>query len=249
MELLEVKDLTKNFVGVVANNCISFEIDKGEIIGLIGPNGAGKTTLFNCIVGYHMPDQGTVRFNGKNITGFKPFQTNREGIGRTFQIMSISGDLTVMENVMIGSFCRVSDTQTARLEASEILNLLELEKDADARLKELPIAVQKRVGLAMALATKPKLLMLDEVAAGLNPKETEEIVALLQRIFMAKDLTLFVTEHVMEVVMPISQRIIVLDGGQKIAEGKPEDIANNERVIRAYLGDKYVEGRKHRSSI
>jgi branched-chain amino acid transport system ATP-binding protein len=249
MALLEVFELTKNFVGVVANYQISFEIEKREIIGLIGPNGAGKTTLFNCIVGYHKPDQGTVRFNGKNITGLKPFQTNREGIGRTFQIMSISGDLTVMENVMVGSFCRVSDTQTARQEASEIMNLLELEKDADARLTELPIAVQKRVGLAMALATKPKILMLDEVAAGLNPKETEEMVALLQRIFMAKDLTLFVTEHVMEVVMPISQRIIVLDGGQKIAEGKPEDIANNERVIRAYLGVKYAEGRKHRSSI
>jgi branched-chain amino acid transport system ATP-binding protein len=116
-------------------------------------------------------------------------------------------------------------------------------------MNELPIAAQKRVGLAMALATKPKLLMLDEVAAGLNPKETEEMVALLQRIHTAKDLTLFVTEHVMEVVMPISQRIIVLDGGQKIAEGKPRDIANDERVIRAYLGEKYVEDRKHRSSL
>jgi branched-chain amino acid transport system ATP-binding protein len=249
MALLEVFELTKNFVGVVANYQISFEIEKGEIIGLIGPNGAGKTTLFNCIVGYHKPDQGTVKFNGKNITGFKPFQTNREGIGRTFQIMSISGDLTVMENVIVGSFCRVSDTQTARQEASEIMNLLELEKDADARLTELPIAVQKRVGLAMALATKPKLLMLDEVAAGLNPKETEEMVTILEKIHKAKDLTLFVTEHVMEVVMPISQRIIVLDGGQKIAEGKPKDIADDERVIRAYLGEKYVEGRKHRSSI
>lgn len=249
MELLEVKDLTKNFVGVVANDRISFQINKGEIIGLIGPNGAGKTTLFNCIVGYHKPDQGTVRFNGKNITGFKPFQTNREGIGRTFQIMSISGDLTVMEHIMVGSFCRVSDTQTARQEASEIMNIFELEHDADARLTELPIAVQKRVGLAMALATKPKILMLDEVAAGLNPKETEQMVALLQRIFMAKELTLFITEHVMEVVMPISHRIIVLDGGQKVAEGKPEDIANNERVIRAYLGEKYAEGRKNRSSI
>jgi branched-chain amino acid transport system ATP-binding protein len=249
MALLEVKDLTKNFVGVVANDNISFDIEKGEIIGLIGPNGAGKTTLFNCIVGYHKPDQGIVRFNGKNITGLKPFQTNREGIGRTFQIMSISGNLTVLENVMVGCFCRASHTQSARQEASQIMNLLELEKDADARLTELPIAVQKRVGLAMALATEPKLLMLDEVAAGLNPKETEEMVALLQRIFKAKELTLFVTEHVMEVVMPISQRIIVLDGGQKIAEGKPKDIANNERVIRAYLGAKYVEDRKHRGSI
>jgi len=249
MALLEVIDLTKDFGGVAANDHISLEIEKGEIIGLIGPNGAGKTTLFNCIVGYHRPDQGTILFKGKNITGLKPFQTNREGIGRTFQIMSISGDLTLVENVMVGSFCRTSDRRTARQEASEIMNLLELEKDAEARLTELPVATQKRIGLAMALATKPELLMLDEVAAGLNPKETEEMVALLKKIHDVKDLTLFLTEHVMEVVMPISQRIIVLDGGQKIAEGRPQDIANNERVIRAYLGDKYVKGRKNTSSI
>ncbi len=245
MAILEVSALTKRFVGVVANDRISFEIQQKEIIGLIGPNGAGKTTLFNCIVGYHKPDQGSVKFNGKNITGFKPYQTNREGIGRTFQIMTVSGDLSVLENIMVGSFCRVSDSQSARQEAAEILNLMELEQEAEARMNELPIAAQKRVGLAMALATQPKLLMLDEVAAGLNPKETEEMVALLQRVHAAKDLTLFVTEHVMEVVMPISQRIIVLDGGQKIAEGKPQDIANDERVIRAYLGEKYVKGRKH----
>ncbi len=249
MPLLQVIDLTKDFGGVAANDHISLEIEKGEIIGLIGPNGAGKTTLFNCIVGYHRPDQGTILFKTKNITGLKPFQTNREGIGRTFQIMSISGDLTVLENVMIGSFCRTADRVAARQEASEIMNLLELDKDADAYLTELPVATQKRVGLAMALATNPELLMLDEVAAGLNPKETEEMVALLNKIHDVKDLTLFLTEHVMEVVMPISQRIIVLDGGQKIAEGRPQDIANNERVIRAYLGEKYAKGRKNRSSI
>jgi branched-chain amino acid transport system ATP-binding protein len=249
MALLEVIDLTKDFGGVVANNAVSFEIEKGEIIGLIGPNGAGKTTLFNCIVGYHKPDKGAIRFKGKNITGFKPFQTNREGIGRTFQVMSISGDLSVLENAMIGSFCRTSDSRTARQTALEILNLLELEKEAEAYLTELPIAAQKRVGLAMALATQPELLMLDEVAAGLNPKETDEMVALLHRIYDEKDLTLFITEHVMEVVMPISQRIIVLDGGHKIAEGRPKEIADDERVISAYLGEKYVKGRKNRSSI
>ena len=249
MSLLEVTDLTKEFGGVAANNHISLEIEKGEIIGLIGPNGAGKTTLFNCIVGYHKPDQGTIRFKGKDITGLKPFQTNREGIGRTFQIVSISGNLTTLENIMIGSFCRVSDRRTAREEASEILDLLELEKDAEAYLTELPIATQKRVGLAMALATKPELLMLDEVAAGLNPKETDEMVALLRKICEAKGLTLFVTEHVMEVVMPISQRIIVLDGGHKIAEGRPQDIANNERVIKAYLGEKYAASRRDRGSL
>ncbi|RLB31697.1 MAG: ABC transporter ATP-binding protein [Deltaproteobacteria bacterium] len=249
MPLLEIIDLTKDFGGVAANNHISLEIERGEIIGLIGPNGAGKTTLFNCIVGYHKPNQGAIRFKGKDITGLKPFQTNREGIGRTFQIMSISGDLTVLENVMVGSFCKTSDRRTARQEASEIMNLTGLEQDAEARLTELPVATQKRVGLAMALATKPELLMLDEVASGLNPRETEEMVALLKNIYVVKGLTLFLTEHVMEVVMPISQRIIVLDGGQKIAEGRPQDIANNERVIRAYLGEKYAKGRRDRGSI
>ena len=249
MALLEVIDLTKEFGGVVANDHISLEIERGEIIGMIGPNGAGKTTLFNCIVGYHKSDGGRIRFKGKDITGFKPFQTNREGIGRTFQIMSISGALTALENIMIGSFCRTSDPEIARQESSEILNLLELEEDAEANLTELPIATQKRLGLGMALATRPELLMLDEVAAGLNPREMDEMVKLLRKIHKAKDLTLFLTEHVMDVVMPISQRIVVLDGGQKIAEGRPQDIAKNERVIRAYLGEKYVKGRKNRGSI
>ena len=245
MALLEVIDLTRAFGGVVANDDISFEIEKGEIVGLIGPNGAGKTTLFNCIVGFHKPQQGTVRIKGKDITGLRPFQTNREGIGRTFQIMHISGDLSVLENVMVGAYCRTADRLIAGREASEILNLLELEKDAESSLLELPIAAQKRVGLAMALATKPELLMLDEVAAGLNPRETEEMVGLLRKICESKGLTLFLTEHVMEVVMPISKRVIVLDGGQKIAEGEPQDIVDNDRVIQAYLGVKYAKSRKH----
>ncbi|MBW1697637.1 MAG: ABC transporter ATP-binding protein [Deltaproteobacteria bacterium] len=243
MALLEVTDLTRAFGGVIANNSISFTIEKGEIVGLIGPNGAGKTTLFNCIVGYYRPQQGTVRFKGKDITGYKPFQTNREGIARTFQIMSIRGDLTVLENVMVGAYCRTSDREVATNEAMHILSLLELKKNARSSLTELPIAAQKRVGLAMALATKPELLMLDEVAAGLTPKETEEMVSLLRKVYKLKDLTLFITEHVMEVVMPISQRVIVLDGGEKIAEGRPQDIANDTRVIQAYLGEKYAKSR------
>jgi len=249
MALLEVIDLTKDFGGVVANDHISLEIERGEIIGMIGPNGAGKTTLFNCIVGYHKPDGGTIRFKGKDITGLKPFQTNREGIGRTFQVMSISGALTALENIMIGSFCRTSDPETARQESSEILKLLELEEDVESNLTELPIATQKRVGLGMALATRPELLMLDEVAAGLNPREMDEMVKLLRKIHKAKDLTLFLTEHVMDLVMPISQRIVVLDGGQKIAEGRPQDIADNERVIKAYLGEKYAKSRRDRGSL
>jgi branched-chain amino acid transport system ATP-binding protein len=239
---LKVVDLVKDFGGVVANNHITFDIDQGEIIGLIGPNGAGKTTLFNCIVGYHKPDSGKVIFKGKEITGFKSFLTNREGIGRTFQIMKVTAGMTVLENVMVGAFCRMDKRPFAQKEASEILVFLGLEDLRDDHLNELPIAIQKKVGLARALATRPELLMLDEVASGLNPKETEEMVDLLKKIHQEKKMTLFLIEHVMEVVMPISQRVIVLDSGEKIAEGVPEEIVKNDRVIKAYLGEKYAKG-------
>ncbi len=242
MEFLQVIDLVKDFGGVVANNHISFDINQGEIIGLIGPNGAGKTTLFNCIVGYHKPDSGKVIFKGKEITGLKPFMTNREGIGRTFQIMKVTAGMTVLENVMVGAFCRTEGRPVATKEANEILGFMGLQGLKDYHLNELPIASQKKVGLARALATQPELLMLDEVASGLNPKETEEMVTVLKRIHQEKKVGLFLIEHVMEVVMPISQRVIVLDSGEKIAEGLPEQIVKNERVIRAYLGEKYAKG-------
>ncbi len=239
---LQVVDLVKDFGGVVANNHVSFDIDQGEIIGLIGPNGAGKTTLFNCIVGYHKPDSGKVIFKGKEITGLKPFVTNREGIGRTFQITKVTTGMTVLENVMVGAFCRTEERSAATEQASGVLGFMGLEGLKDHHLNELPIASQKKVGLARALATNPELLMLDEVASGLNPKETEEMVSLLKKIHQEKKITLFLIEHVMEVVMPISQRVIVLDGGEKIAEGLPKEIVKNERVIKAYLGEKYAKG-------
>lgn len=242
MAFLQVIDLVKDFGGVVANNRISFDIDRGEIIGLIGPNGAGKTTLFNCIVGYHKPDSGKVIFKGKEITGLKPFRTNHEGIGRTFQIMKMTAGMNVLENVMVGSFCRIDHRLTAQKEAFEVLTYLGLERLKEYHLCELPIAIQKKVGLARALATKPELLMLDELASGLNPKETEEMVDIIKRIHQEKKITLFLTEHVMEVVMPISDRVIVLDGGEKIAEGPPKEIVKNDRVIKAYLGEKYAKG-------
>ena len=242
MAFLQVVDLIKDFGGVVANNRISFAIEQGEIIGLIGPNGAGKTTLFNCIVGYHQPDSGKVVFRGKEITGFKPFLTNREGIARTFQITKVTTGMTVLENVMVGAFCRTDHRHLAKVEAAAVLGFMGLDDLNGYHLNELPIASQKKVGLARALATQPELLMLDEVASGLNPKETEEMVDLLKRIHREKKITLFLIEHVMEVVMPISQRVIVLDGGEKIAEGLPDEIVKNKRVIRAYLGEKYAKG-------
>jgi branched-chain amino acid transport system ATP-binding protein len=239
---LQVVNLVKDFGGVVANNRISFQIDQGEIIGLIGPNGAGKTTLFNCIVGFHRPDSGKVIFKGREITGLKPFMTNREGIGRTFQLTKVTTGMTVLENVMVGAFCRTDDRPIAKKKASEILLFLGLEGVKEYHLNELPIASQKKVGLARALATQPELLMLDEVASGLNPKETEELVDLIKRIHQEMKVTLFLIEHVMEVVMPISQRVIVLDSGEKIAEGLPMEIVKNKRVIKAYLGEKYAKG-------
>ena len=242
MAFLQVVDLVKDFGGVVANNRISFAIEQGEIIGLIGPNGAGKTTLFNCIVGYHQPDSGRVLFRGKELTGFKPFLTNREGIARTFQITKVTTGMTVLENVMVGAFCRTDHRHLAKVEAAAVLGFMGLDDLKGYHLNELPIASQKKVGLARALATQPELLMLDEVASGLNPKETEEMVDLLKRIHREKKITLFLIEHVMEVVMPISQRVIVLDGGEKIAEGLPDEIVKNKRVIRAYLGEKYAKG-------
>ena len=242
MAFLEVRNLTKDFGGIVANNDVSFSIEEGEIVGLIGPNGAGKTTLFNCIVGYYRPDGGRVIFRGRDITGWKPFQTAREGIGRTFQLMRAAGELTALEHVMVGAFLHQEDRVEAEKEAREVRAFMGLEGVADLYLTELPLAIQKQVGLARALAIKPVLLMLDEVASGLNPTETEEMVKLLKRIHREKGITLFLIEHVMEVVMPISERVIVLDGGMKIAEGPPEEIAHDEKVIKAYLGEKYARG-------
>ena len=240
--LLEVESLVKEFGGLVANADISLELEQGEIVGLIGPNGAGKTTLFNCIAGYYKPTTGKVFFEGEDITGWPSHRVAKMGIARTFQAMKIMPLLTVEENIMVGAFCRTADRRIAQREAQEILELVDLAREANAIPTELPIATQKRIELARALATKPKLLMLDELAAGLNPLETKEIIQTLDRIKEEADLTLFLTEHVMEFIMTISQRVIVMAAGGKIAEGSPEEVAKEERVIEAYLGERYAKG-------
>lgn len=241
--LLEMKNLVKAFGGVVANADISLTLERGKVSGLIGPNGAGKTTLFNCIAGYYKPTSGKVFFEGRDITGWPAHRVTKVGIARTFQGMKIMPNLTVEENVMIGAFCRTSDRQIARRDAQEILELLGLSKEANAHPTELPIASQKRIELARALATKPKLLMLDELAAGLNPLETKEIIQTLQRIKEEKDLTLFLTEHVMEFIMTVSEVVTVMAAGRKIAEGPPGEVAREEKVIEAYLGERYAKGK------
>jgi branched-chain amino acid transport system ATP-binding protein len=240
--LLEVQDLVKEFGGVVANDGVSLGLEQGEIVGLIGPNGAGKTTLFNCIAGYYKPTTGKVLFEGWDITGWPAHRVAKKGIARTFQSMKIMPNLTVEENVMIGAFSRTRDRQVARMGALEILELVNLVQEAQSYPTELPIAVQKRIELARALATKPTFLMLDEVAAGLNPLETKEIIQTLTLVKEEKGLTVMLTEHVMEFIMAISERVIVLAVGRKIAEGAPEEVAKEEKVIEAYLGERYAEG-------
>ena len=239
--LLEVQQVTKDFGGLRANDDISFTLEKGKLLGLIGPNGAGKTTLFNCISGLHPVTSGQIIFDGEDITRLKAFEVARRGLARTFQVYVASGDLTVAENVMVGCFMRTSSRMKAQSRAGEILAYLNLQDLCDNMVSELPVAAQKRVTMATALGSDPKLLLLDEVAAGLNPNEIEEIMTSIKQVHHELGVTVVLIEHVMELVMKISDRVIVLDSGQKIAEGNPEEIAKDPAVIKAYLGERYVE--------
>ncbi len=243
MALLEVRGLTKNFGGLMANNHIDLAVDEGEIVGLIGPNGAGKTTLFNCIAGFYPASEGTVLFKGENITGLSSDQICRRGIARTFQLVRIFKEMTVLENVMVGAFNRTNSAAGARQKALGVLDFCGLASRKNRQAGALTIADKKRLEVAKALATEPSLLMLDEAMAGLNQTETAEAVALVRKIHQT-GITILLVEHVMEVVMPISQRVVVLEYGKKIAEDAPEKIIQHEEVIRAYLGVKYHASRR-----
>ena len=240
MAILEVQHLTKDFGGLRANDDISFSMEEGELVGLIGPNGAGKTTLFNCIAGLHPITSGRVFFKNEDVTDLKAHEIARRGLARTFQVYAASGDLSVKENVMVGCFMHTRSRSRSKSRADKILDYLKLTDLADYLVSELPVAAQKRVTMATALGTEPHMLLLDEVAAGLNPGEIEEILTSIQHIHHELGITVMLIEHVMELVMKISHRVVVLDSGQKIAEGDPREIAQNPAVIKAYLGERYV---------
>ena len=247
MALLEVRGLHKDFGGLKANEDISFSLEVGELMGLIGPNGAGKTTLFNCIAGLHPVTSGQIIFNGRNITKFNAHEVARLGLARTFQVYVASGDLTVLENVMVGCFMRTRSRSRAKSRAEQILKDFKLYNFSDYLLSELTVAAQKRVTMATAVGTDPKMLLLDEVAGGLNPNEIEAIMATIRHIHHDLEITVMLIEHVMELVMNISDRVIVLDSGRKISEGDPNTVARDTNVIKAYLGERYV--REHAAEL
>jgi branched-chain amino acid transport system ATP-binding protein len=239
MRFLEVQRVNKSFGGLVAVHNFDMTVEKGEIVGLIGPNGAGKTTVFNIIAAFYQPDSGRVIFEGKELLRMKPYRVCALGIGRTFQVTKPFVNNTVLENVMVGAFSRTSHTSEAREKALEILNFLEFLEYKDAMGHELTTANHKRLELARALATQPRLLLLDEAMAGLNPTEKLHLLDLLRRV-RDQGITLLVVEHDMKAVMTICERIVLLHRGEKLVEGTPQQVANNPQAIAAYLGEEYA---------
>jgi len=238
LALLEVRDVTKKFGELVANDRVSFTVEAGAIVGLIGPNGAGKTTLFNCASGLYPVTSGRIFFDGREITGLPSWRIARMGAVRTFQVVRPLKDMTVYDNVLVGAFLHDANTARARAAAEESIRICGLSEFAGKVSGELPIGVKKRLELARALATRPRLLMLDEVMAGLTSTEVKTALELIRAI-RKEGITLLIVEHIMEAIMPIADKVVVLDGGLKLAEGPPGEIIHDERVITAYLGEKF----------
>ncbi len=242
MALLEVINLTKAFGGLKAVNDVTFHVNEGEIMGLIGPNGAGKTTIFNCINNFYPITSGDVLFKGKSIKGLKTYKTCHLGVGRTFQVVKPLARMSVLDNITASAFCRIGSIKGAKEEANRILEFCELTSQRDKLAKSLPIGGRKRLEIARALATKPDLLLLDETAAGLTPSELDGAIALIQKI-RDNGTTILIIEHIMKVIMTISNRIHAINFGHTIAEGTPREVANNPAVIKAYLGEAYAQGK------
>lgn len=234
--ILSVKGVTQRFRGLIAVDDVSFDVAKGQIYAVIGPNGAGKTTLFNLIAGVYTPGAGTIEFEGARIDGLKPEQICARGIARTFQIVRPFPGLTTLENATIGALLRDSDPDAATEHAGEILRRLDLWDKRDARAGALTLPDRKRLEVARALATKPKLLLLDEVMAGLRPTETDRLVAIFRELARETGVTILLIEHVMRAVMALAERILVLHHGAKLVEGAPADIVRDQRVLDSYLG-------------
>ncbi|MGT2959784.1 ABC transporter ATP-binding protein [Streptococcus caballi] len=251
MALLEVKNLTKNFGGLTAVGDVSMELKEGELVGLIGPNGAGKTTLFNLLTGVYEPTEGTVTLDNTVLNGKTPYKIASLGLSRTFQNIRLFKNMTVLDNVLIGmdnkhsshvfaSFLRLpkfySNEKELKTKAMELLAIFHLDGDADVLAKNLPYGQQRRLEIVRALATEPKILFLDEPAAGMNPQETAELTALIRQVKEEFGITIILIEHDMSLVMEVTERIYVLEYGRLIAHGTPDEIKQNKRVIEAYLG-------------
>lgn len=237
--LLEVANVSKSFGGVAANVDISFDVAPGEILGLIGPNGAGKTSLFNCISGEVVPDRGEIRLDGQRISGLGPVACARLGIARTFQVVRSFDSMTVLENVMVGAFSRTARAQDAMAQALDVLGFAGLAARADTLAHQLTPPEKRRLEVARALATRPRLLLLDEMLTGLTPTEAASGVQLIRDV-RQRGITVIMVEHVMEVLLPLVDRAVVLNLGRVLMEGSPQQVVRNPEVIRAYLGDKYA---------
>jgi branched-chain amino acid transport system ATP-binding protein len=238
MPLLEVKDISKSFGGNQAVRGLSFALDSGEILGLIGPNGAGKTTAFNMIAGFFPPDTGEIRFKGENIVGLRPWDISHRKIARTFQLSKPFGDLTVLENVMVGGFHHRGSRVAARRKAEEVLTFVGMSDRMGTEAQNLTVVDRKRLEMARCLATDPELLLLDEVVAGATPTEAVAMMEVIRRI-RDTGVTIIMVEHVMRVVMGLSHRVLVLHHGETIAIGEPQAVSRDPVVLKAYLGARY----------
>jgi branched-chain amino acid transport system ATP-binding protein len=240
--MLEVKNLSKNFGGLKAVNDVSFSVEKGEIVGIIGPNGSGKTTTFNLITGFYKPDSGIVLFKNRKISNLRPDQICKEGIARTFQIAKPLPRLSVLKNLMVGAYLKSSDQKEIAEKVVGILQFVGLLEQKDVPGEKLRGANIRRLELARALATDPEMLLIDEIAAGLNPTESKALIKIIKEMKQVKGLTILIIDHVLKVVLDVVDKLIVLHHGEMIVQGSPTEVIRDRRVSEVYLGDYDVEG-------